>query len=187
MKKQWNGQAYKELLWRCASVTTVPYFDKAMQDLKDFNKECFEWLAKIPPHSWSRSHFSGRAKSDILLNNLCECSKVKIFDARMHAINTALETIREYLIEGMANNCTVAFNWGEDYEVKGSIPVHNPLASNYYNMSLNGVQVMVDKDLKFLQEPQTPPKHNTPVGRPRKNRRKSKGRKAEMVKDESCS
>ncbi|GJR93508.1 hypothetical protein Tco_0265682 [Tanacetum coccineum] len=39
MKKQWNGQAYKELLWRCASVTTVPYFDKAMQDLKDFNKE----------------------------------------------------------------------------------------------------------------------------------------------------
>ncbi|GKG45930.1 hypothetical protein Tco_0498376, partial [Tanacetum coccineum] len=21
MKKQWNGQAYKELLWRCASVT----------------------------------------------------------------------------------------------------------------------------------------------------------------------
>ncbi|GJU76553.1 transposase, MuDR [Tanacetum coccineum] len=29
----------------------------------------------------------------------------------------------------------------------------------------------------------TPPKHNTPVGRPRKNRRKSKEEKAEMVKD----
>ncbi|GKF57700.1 ribonuclease H-like domain-containing protein [Tanacetum coccineum] len=29
----------------------------------------------------------------------------------------------------------------------------------------------------------TPPKHNTPVGRPRKNRRKSKEENAEMVKD----
>ncbi|GJW76701.1 mutator type transposase [Tanacetum coccineum] len=105
MKKQWNGQAYKELLWRCASVTTVPYFDKAMQDLKDFNKECFEWLAKIPPHSWSRSYFSG---------------------------------------------------------------------------CLNG-RVMWKKSQ--IPTTLTPPKYNTPVGRPRKNRRKSKEEKAEMVKD----
>ncbi|GKA78772.1 hypothetical protein Tco_0785309 [Tanacetum coccineum] len=66
MKKQWNGQAYKELLWICVATTTIPYFDRAMEELKEFNKECFEWLAKIPIHSWSRSHFSGRAKSDIL-------------------------------------------------------------------------------------------------------------------------
>ncbi|GJZ47585.1 hypothetical protein Tco_0601417 [Tanacetum coccineum] len=232
-KKQWNGQAYKELLWRCASVTTVPYFDKAMQDLKDFNKECFEWLAKIPPHSWSRSHFSGRAKSDILLNNLCECFNGKILDARDAPIITALEYIREYLMRRMvnviavikktdgpltpsatkllkiamdrANNCTVAFNGGEEYEVKGQS------AANY-NMSLNGVQVGIPEEWvdkcywlatwqktysytigclngrvmwKKSQIPTTltPPKHNTPVGRPRKNRRKSKEEKAEMVKD----
>ncbi|GKD47612.1 zinc finger, SWIM-type containing protein [Tanacetum coccineum] len=34
MKKQWNGQAYKELLWRCVVATTVPYFDRAMEELK---------------------------------------------------------------------------------------------------------------------------------------------------------
>ncbi|GJV54156.1 mutator type transposase [Tanacetum coccineum] len=262
MKKQWNGQAYKELLWRCASVTTVPYFDKAMQDLKDFNKECFEWLAKIPPHSWSRSHFSGRAKSDILLNNLCECFNGKILDARDAPIITALEYIREYLMRRMvnviavikktdgpltpsatkllkiamdrANNCTVAFNGGEEYEVKGQsgsqcvvnvvkkvcscrkweltgIPCSHAIAANY-NMSLNGVQVGIPEEWvdkcywlatwqktysytigclngrvmwKKSQIPTTltPPKHNTPVGRPRKNRRKSKEEKAEMVKD----
>ncbi|GJW97579.1 hypothetical protein Tco_0179387 [Tanacetum coccineum] len=262
MKKQWNGQAYKELLWRCASVTTVPYFDKAMQDLKDFNKECFEWLAKIPPHSWSRSHFSGRAKSDILLNNLCECFNGKILDARDAPIITALEYIREYLMRRMvnviavikktdgpltpsatkllkiamdrANNCTVAFNGGEEYEVKGQsgsqcvvnvvkkvcscrkweltgIPCSHAIAANY-NMSLNGVQVGIPEEWvdkcywlatwqktysytigclngrvmwKKSQIPTTltPPKHNTPVGRPRKNRRKSKEEKAKMVKD----
>ncbi|GJR87568.1 hypothetical protein Tco_0211579 [Tanacetum coccineum] len=72
-------------------------------DLKDFNKECFEWLAKIPPHSWSRSYFSGRAKSDILLNNLCECFNGKILDARDAPIITASEYIREYLMRRMVN------------------------------------------------------------------------------------
>ncbi|GJR48088.1 hypothetical protein Tco_1316191 [Tanacetum coccineum] len=55
MKKQWNGQAYKELL----------------------------------------SHFSSRAKSDILLNNLCECFNGKILDARDASIIKALEYIRQ--------------------------------------------------------------------------------------------
>ncbi|GKD71229.1 hypothetical protein Tco_1325319, partial [Tanacetum coccineum] len=103
MKKQWNGQAYKELLWRCVAATTIPYFDKAIEELKQFNKQAFEWLAKIPAHSWSRSHFSGRAKSDILLNNLCEYFNGKILDARDAPIITALEYIREYLMRRMVN------------------------------------------------------------------------------------
>nr|GEV95614.1 hypothetical protein [Tanacetum cinerariifolium] len=77
--------------------------DMAMEELKQFNKEAFEWLAKIPAHTWSKSYFSGRAKSDILLNNLCECSNGKIFDARDAPIITALEYIREYLMKRMVN------------------------------------------------------------------------------------
>nr|GEV48371.1 hypothetical protein [Tanacetum cinerariifolium] len=133
---------------RCTAATTVPYFDRAMEELKEFNKEAFEWLAKIPAHSWSRSHFSSRAKSDILLNNLCECFNAKILDARDAPIITALEYIREYLMRRMvnviavikktdgpltpsatkllkvamdkANKYTIGFNGrGEEYEVKG--------------------------------------------------------------------
>ncbi|GJY81537.1 hypothetical protein Tco_0494288 [Tanacetum coccineum] len=81
----------------------LPYFDKEMEELKQFNKHAFEWLAKIPAHSWSRSHFSGRAKSDILLNNLCEYFNGKILDARDAPIITALEYIREYLMRRMVN------------------------------------------------------------------------------------
>ncbi|GJY39842.1 ribonuclease H-like domain-containing protein [Tanacetum coccineum] len=110
-----------------------------------------------------------------------------------------------------ANNCTVAFNGGEEYEVKGQsgsqcvvnvvkkvcscrkweltgIPCSHAIAANY-NMSLNEVQVGITKNRlvmwKKSQIPTTltPPKHNTPVGRPRKNKRKSKEEKAKMVKD----
>ncbi|GJV60433.1 mutator type transposase [Tanacetum coccineum] len=101
MKKQWNGQAYKELLWRCVAATTIPYFDKAIEELKQFNKQAFEWLAKIHAHSWSRSYFS--AKSDILLNNLCEYFNGKILNARDSPIITTLEYIREYLMRRMVN------------------------------------------------------------------------------------
>ncbi|GJX96569.1 putative transcription factor interactor and regulator CCHC(Zn) family protein, partial [Tanacetum coccineum] len=96
------------------------------------------------------------------------------------------------------------------WELTG-IPCSHAIAANY-NMSLNGVQVGIPEEWvdkcywlatwqktysytigclngrvmwKKSQIPTTltPPKHNTPVGRPRKNRRKSKEEKAEMVKD----
>ncbi|GJT38191.1 mutator type transposase [Tanacetum coccineum] len=195
MKTKWNGQAYKELLWRCASATTVPYFDRAMEELKQFNKEAFEWLAKIPPHTWSRSHFSGRAKSDILLNNLCECFN----DGPLTPSATKLLKIAM----DRANNYTVGWNGGEEYEVKGQqgnqcvvnvvnkvcsyrmweltgIPCAHAIVVNY-NMALNGIQVMWKKSQ--IPTTLTPPKHNTPVGRPGKNRRKTKEEKAQMVKD----
>ncbi|GKC71898.1 mutator type transposase [Tanacetum coccineum] len=241
MKTKWNGQAYKELLWRCASTTTVPYFDRAMEELKQFNKEAFEWLAKIPPHTWSKSHFSGRAKSDILLNNLCECFNGKILDAMDAPIITALEYIREYLMRRMvnviavinktdgpltpsttkllkvamdkANKYTVGFNGGKSmrkWELT-SIPCAHAIATNY-NMALNGIQVGIPEEWvhkcywlatwkhaytytlgclngkvmwKKSQIPTTltPPKHHTPVGRPRKIRRKTKEGNTQMVKD----
>ena len=60
MKLQWAGAAYKEMLWRCATALTVPHFQKEMDKLKAFKKEAYEWLAKIPPKHWARSHFSGK-------------------------------------------------------------------------------------------------------------------------------
>ena len=59
MKQSWNGEAYKELLWKAATATTVPYFQIAMEELKAFSKPCYDWLVKIPPQHWARSHFSG--------------------------------------------------------------------------------------------------------------------------------
>ncbi|KAK9050240.1 hypothetical protein SSX86_030792 [Deinandra increscens subsp. villosa] len=61
-------------------------------------KDAHEWLSKIPPEHWSRSHFSGRALSDVLLNNMCEVFNGKICEGRDKPIYSALEFIREYLM-----------------------------------------------------------------------------------------
>ncbi|GJW12052.1 hypothetical protein Tco_1577879 [Tanacetum coccineum] len=57
-KKGWSGQAYKDLLWRYASATTIMDFEKCMLELKKMNPKAHEWLNKIPLEHWARSHFS---------------------------------------------------------------------------------------------------------------------------------
>ncbi|GJR40329.1 hypothetical protein Tco_1216013 [Tanacetum coccineum] len=49
MKLQWRGQQFKDLLWRCATATTVSYFNKNMEELKGANKELYDSLKLIPP------------------------------------------------------------------------------------------------------------------------------------------
>lgn len=60
MKLRWRGEAYKTMLWKCATACTTQEFEKSMDDLKKFNNEAYLWLAKMPPKHWSRSHFSGK-------------------------------------------------------------------------------------------------------------------------------
>ena len=59
MRKKWKTKEYKDHLWQCAIATTVPEFEHYMNELNKFDKDAFEWLKKIPPHHWARSHFSG--------------------------------------------------------------------------------------------------------------------------------
>ncbi|GKD55181.1 hypothetical protein Tco_1288568 [Tanacetum coccineum] len=73
MKQGWCGQAYKDLLWRAASVTSVKEFEKR------------------------------RAKSDLLLNNMCEVFNGKIVGGRDKPEITLLEYIREYCMKRIMN------------------------------------------------------------------------------------
>ncbi|KAJ9558803.1 LOW QUALITY PROTEIN: hypothetical protein OSB04_013417 [Centaurea solstitialis] len=107
MKLQWKGQAYKDLLWECAAAYTVPQFKTAMEKLKRFNARCHDWLMKIPLQHWSRAHFTGRCKCDVLLNNMCEVFNKQIVDARDKPIYSCLEYIRVYLMKRIVNVCKV--------------------------------------------------------------------------------
>ena len=68
-----------------------------MDEIKKTNLDMFLWLSEIPPTRWSRSHFSGRTKGDMLLNNLCESFNKQLVGARDKPIITCLEYIREYM------------------------------------------------------------------------------------------
>ncbi|KAI3809479.1 hypothetical protein L1987_25455 [Smallanthus sonchifolius] len=103
MKHHFRGKAYKDMLWKLATSTTVSDFEILMDELKRFNSEAQLWLSKIPPKHWSRSHFSSMAHSDVLLNNMCEVMNAKILDGRDKPIITVLEFIREYLMRRIVN------------------------------------------------------------------------------------
>lgn len=55
-----KGEDYKEMIWKCATSTTVVRFEQNMEELKNYNKNAHDWLSKIPPEHWSRAYFSGK-------------------------------------------------------------------------------------------------------------------------------
>ncbi|CAI9301668.1 unnamed protein product [Lactuca saligna] len=99
MKKNWRGKVFKDLLWECATTSNVQHFHQAMEKLKKLNNDAYEWLKQIPPQSWARSHFTGRAHCDALTNNLCEAFNSKIEDGRDAPIINCIEFIREYIMK----------------------------------------------------------------------------------------
>nr|GEW06865.1 hypothetical protein [Tanacetum cinerariifolium] len=103
IKHEWCGQAYKDLLWRVASATNVRNFEKCILELNTMNLKAHEWLNKIPIEHWARSYFSGRPKSDLLLNNICEVFNGKIVEGRDKPVMTLLEYIRKYCMKRIVN------------------------------------------------------------------------------------
>ncbi|KAJ9546723.1 hypothetical protein OSB04_019266 [Centaurea solstitialis] len=103
MKKKWRGKLYKDLLWKCAAAPTVQEFDVEMEALKKVNPSLYDWLKQIPPHNWTKSHFTGRSHTDVLLNNICEVFNKQLVDGRDKPIMTCLEYIRQYIMKRIAN------------------------------------------------------------------------------------
>ncbi|CAI9294290.1 unnamed protein product [Lactuca saligna] len=111
MKKMWRGKVFQDMLWNCASTTTIQEFNHAMEELRKLNNDCYEWVKAIPPQHWSRAHFTGRAHCDGLLNNLCETINNQIKKARDQPIITCLEYIREYLMLRIVSIQKVSGPW----------------------------------------------------------------------------
>ena len=89
----------KELLWLAASAYTMEEFKQHMNALKSINSGAHDWLMKIPPNTWARSHFSCRPKGDLLSNNVCESFNQLIKESRDKPILTMMEMIRRQLMK----------------------------------------------------------------------------------------
>ncbi|GJX44962.1 ribonuclease H-like domain-containing protein [Tanacetum coccineum] len=74
-----------------------------MLELKTMNPKAHEWLNKIPPEHWAISYFLGRAKSNLLLDNIYEVFNGKIVGGRDKPVITLLEYIREYCMKSFVN------------------------------------------------------------------------------------
>ncbi|XP_070669134.1 uncharacterized protein [Malus domestica] len=89
----------KDALWSVARTATVPYFKKAMEDMKKLDEKAYDWLVKLPAYHWSMSDFETHPKCDMLLNNLCESFNVVILIPRQKPIVTMLLLIHTLLIK----------------------------------------------------------------------------------------
>ncbi|XP_039039515.1 uncharacterized protein LOC120177430 [Hibiscus syriacus] len=93
-KKYHKGKALKDALWRAARATYGREFQDAITELKTLSNDAFEWLKHLNPQQWSKVQFSATTKSDMLLNNLCECFNKIILEARDKPILTMMGLIR---------------------------------------------------------------------------------------------
>ncbi|KAL0000805.1 hypothetical protein SO802_014586 [Lithocarpus litseifolius] len=93
-----KGLELKDALWRCAAATTVREFERCMQYIKDLDEKAYEYLANIAPEQWSRPHFTPRALTDCLVNNLSESFNSMILKSRDKPILAMLEWIRVKLM-----------------------------------------------------------------------------------------
>ncbi|KAK8655995.1 hypothetical protein V6N13_108557 [Hibiscus sabdariffa] len=97
-----KGKNLKDALWKAARATYLKQFEDAMDELKALSKNAFDWLNGKDPAQWSKSHFSPRSKSDMLLSNLFECFNKMILEARDKPILTLMEMVRTKIMEKVA-------------------------------------------------------------------------------------
>ncbi|XP_021985948.1 uncharacterized protein LOC110882173 [Helianthus annuus] len=90
MKLQWRGDAFKDCLQIAANAYTAPDFEAKLEELRLYNIEAYNWLAS-------------RAQSDMVLNNICEVLNARTVNGRHKPIISALEFVREYLMQRIVN------------------------------------------------------------------------------------
>ncbi|XP_052625000.1 uncharacterized protein LOC111916210 [Lactuca sativa] len=198
MKKQWKGKDLSDQLWECGRATTVNHFNKAMDELKKINAEAHGWVSKIPANTWAKSHFSGTAHTDCLLNNLCEikadaskyvakyngAGKYQVAstwkDQYVVNLNDQSCSCRFWEITGFPCRHVVCAIW-DKIENGENAPHVDEWVHPCYRLStwkamyfnkidpLNGRTMWPKSDCPFTL---LPPKHKTQVGRPKKKRRR---------------
>ncbi|KAK8628406.1 hypothetical protein V6N13_064113 [Hibiscus sabdariffa] len=94
-----KGKALKDQVWKAARATYVREFEVAMAELEGLSSTGHLFLSGKDPRQWTKSHFSFRSKSEILLNNYCESFNKMILEARDKGIIILVESIRSILMQ----------------------------------------------------------------------------------------
>eukprot|EP00256_Glycine_max_P068192 XP_025982787.1 uncharacterized protein LOC102664952 isoform X1 [Glycine max] len=96
-KNKYPGAHMKELMWMAGQATTIPNWEKAMLQIKNYDEEAWKDLQKLNPACWTRFAFKVNTKCDLQVNNMCEAFNNVIMGYRHKPIITLLEGIRFYI------------------------------------------------------------------------------------------
>jgi hypothetical protein len=67
-----KGETLKNDLWEIARSSSIPLWEKNMEQMKKDSPEAYAWVEELAPSTWVRTFFSDFSKCDMLLNNNCE-------------------------------------------------------------------------------------------------------------------
>ena len=69
-----------------------------MKELKEVDRQAFEWVESKPKEKWCKHKFKVHSKCDTLVKNMCESFNGVILKARQKPIIGLVEDIRLYLM-----------------------------------------------------------------------------------------
>jgi hypothetical protein len=97
-RKKFKNPKLTPFLWKSASATTQPEFDKALSDMKNINPDTVPWLLEhSKPEHWAEVYFPGRRYGH-LTSNIAESLNSWILEAREKPIIAMFEQIRHQLM-----------------------------------------------------------------------------------------
>lgn len=106
LKKKFRNSDLIGLYWKAAGAGNKNVFDVVMKEIAELDPKldpnhetAAEWIRKIPPKHWAKSHFSTQCKSECFVNNICESFNNLILADREQPIITMLEGIRNKLMK----------------------------------------------------------------------------------------
>ncbi|XP_049399907.1 uncharacterized protein LOC125863995 [Solanum stenotomum] len=139
-------------LWAAAKATTVQQVIVCMNHMFELDPNIAAWCNEKEPNQWTMAYFSSDAKSDMLLNNVCEVYNSMILDPRDKSILTLLEKLRYLLMARMLANREKAEQWnlGDVCPKIKDILLKNqkadgeyiPRKSNQWNYEITGASIM---------------------------------------------
>ncbi|KAL6178129.1 hypothetical protein ACLB2K_049648 [Fragaria x ananassa] len=94
-----------------ARSTTIPWFNKHMDEMKMIKDKIVNWFDDKNPSHWSRAFFKEETKCDILFNNLCESFNSSILSVRDKPILAMLERIMMDMMVRNANRMVACEKW----------------------------------------------------------------------------
>ena len=88
------GNNVKDNLQKAAYASIAKEFNHWMDNIKKLNESVCNYLHKLQPRCWSRSHFNINVKCDSLVNNMNESWNSCILEAREMFILQIMEWVR---------------------------------------------------------------------------------------------
>ncbi|GKV34268.1 hypothetical protein SLEP1_g42652 [Rubroshorea leprosula] len=112
--KIYKGEEYKKRFWAIARATWQAEFEYQVQELKKLSEQAWLDLARIPPMYWCKAFFYEDTCCDVVDNDMCESFNFWIMEARYKAIISLVDTMREQLMERIAEKMSSSHKWKGD-------------------------------------------------------------------------